>query len=112
VALTSGASSQNCRARFQGDRIASCELFVRGGTVANAHDVVRCDVGISRGPIVALGHDLARGDEESMPTGLVVLPGGVDGHCHIEQNVGKGAVAADEDGSGRRVSSMLLPSKA
>jgi hypothetical protein len=40
-----------------------------------------------------------------MPTGLVVLPGGVDGHCHIEQNVGKGAVAADEDGSGRRVSS-------
>ena len=76
--------------------MASYDLVVRGGTVANASDVARCDVAISGGRVVALGEDLPRGEQEIDASGLLVLPGGVDGHCHIEQHLGHGAVSADD----------------
>jgi len=71
------------------------DLVIRGGTVATASDVVRCDVGIRGGRVAALGADLPRGEKEIDATGRYVLPGGVDSHCHIEQPGSVGGQNAD-----------------
>ena len=60
------------------------DLVVRGGTVVTAAEMARADVGIVGGKIAALGTGL-RGVDELDASGLLVLPGGVDSHCHIEQ---------------------------
>ncbi len=60
------------------------DLIIRGGTVVTAADQFRADVGVKDGRIVALAEHLEGGPELDA-AGLMVLPGGVDGHCHIEQ---------------------------
>lgn len=60
------------------------DLVVRGGTVVTATDTMRADIGIRDGRIVALAERLT-GTQTLDADGLLVLPGGVDSHCHIEQ---------------------------
>jgi dihydropyrimidinase len=60
------------------------DLIIRGGTVVTASDQFRADVGIRAGRIAALAEHLDGGPVLDA-AGLLVLPGGVDGHCHIEQ---------------------------
>jgi dihydropyrimidinase len=60
------------------------DLIIRGGTVVTASDQFRADVGIRAGRIAALAEHLDAGPVFDA-AGLLVLPGGVDGHCHIEQ---------------------------
>src|SRR4051812_242280 len=64
--------------------MAEYELVVAGGTVVTAADVFRADVGVIQGRIAAIGLDL-KGERTVDAGGLLVLPGGVDSHCHIEQ---------------------------
>ncbi|MET4701229.1 dihydropyrimidinase [Constrictibacter sp. MBR-5] len=61
------------------------DLVIRNGTVATADAVVKCDIGVSGGRVVALARDLGKGEREVDATGRIVMPGGVDSHCHIEQ---------------------------
>lgn len=60
------------------------DLIVRGGTVVTACDQFAADIGVRAGRVAAIADRLDGG-----PTidagGLLVLPGGVDSHCHIEQ---------------------------
>ena len=65
--------------------MAEYDLVVRGGTVASGLGTMRCDVGIRDGRIVALAESLSGGTETLDAGGLLVLPGGVDTHCHIEE---------------------------
>jgi len=60
------------------------DLVICGGTVVTGSDMFRCDVGIRGERIACLGDGL-RGKRQVDAEGLLVLPGGVDGHCHIEQ---------------------------
>ena len=82
--------------------MADFDLVIRGGTVATAADTTACDVGVKDGKITALGAALGPGAREIDATGKLVLPGGIDSHCHIEQraSVGGGVVAADDFYSG------------
>jgi dihydropyrimidinase len=75
--------------------MADYDLVVRGGTVVTGSDTVRADVGIRAGRIAAIGEAL-EGAETLDAGGLLVLPGGVDTHCHIEQ-LQNAAGAADEE---------------
>lgn len=61
------------------------DLVVRGGTVASGLGTMRCDIGIRGGRIVALAESIAGGATTLDAGGLLVLPGGVDTHCHIEE---------------------------
>jgi len=72
------------------------DLVVRNGTVATAADTARCDIGIKGGIITTLGKDLAAGVKEIDASGRLVLPGGIDSHCHIEQRSSAGIVCADD----------------
>ena len=78
------------------------DLVVRGGTVATAADVFRADVGVRDGRIAALADGLPAGREEIDASGRLVLPGGVDAHCHLDQPTGDESVMADDFLSGTR----------
>lgn len=71
------------------------DLVVRGGTVATATAVVPADVGIRGERVVALGTGLPPGRREIDAADRLVLPGGVDSHCHIEQLTASGLMNAD-----------------
>lgn len=60
------------------------ELVIKGGTVVTAADVFVADIGIISGTIAAIGTALA-GARTIDAAGLLVMPGGIDSHCHIEQ---------------------------
>src|SRR6185312_1262293 len=64
--------------------MADFQLVIKAGTVVTAADTFQADIGISQGRIAAIGLNL-RGETTLDAAGLLVLPGGVDSHCHIEQ---------------------------
>ena len=76
------------------------DLVIRGGTVATASDVQRCDVGVTGGRVVALAENLPVGRQEVSAVGKLVMPGGVDGHCHLDQPMSDGAQMADNFATG------------
>jgi dihydropyrimidinase len=87
--------------------MSTFDLVISGGTVATAGGVTRCDIGITGGRIVALAERLAGGERTIDATHRLVLPGGIDAHCHLDQPRAKGlasggAVMADGFESGSR----------
>ena len=72
------------------------DLVIRNGKIATASDIMQCDIGIRAGTIVALGTDLAPGITELDATDRVVLPGGVDAHCHLDEPMSGNVVMADD----------------
>lgn len=78
----------------------SFDLVIRNGRVATAADVMRCDIGVAGGRIVALGEALARGKSEIDAAGKWITPGGVDGHCHLDQPMPPPIKMADDFTSG------------
>lgn len=71
------------------------DLVIRGGTVGTATGTFAADVAVRDGVIAAVGLDLPQGAEEIDASGHLVLPGGVDSHCHIEQVSAGGLMNAD-----------------
>src|ERR1700719_2207723 len=71
------------------------DLVLRGGTVATSSAVFPADVAIDGETIAAVGRDLPPGAKEIDARGKLVLPGGVDSHCHIEQVSAAGIINAD-----------------
>lgn len=76
------------------------DLVIRRADVATAADRFDADIGIKDGKIAALGVGLAAGNEEIDAAGRLVTPGGVDGHCHLDQPTGDDTVMADDFVSG------------
>jgi dihydropyrimidinase len=72
------------------------DLTVRNGTVVTASDTIRCDVGVRDGRILAMEVDLPSGRRDLDAAGHLVLPGGVDSHCHVEQLSSMGMMCADD----------------
>jgi len=60
------------------------------------HELVQCDVGIRDGLVAALAPGLSAGLREIDACGRLVLPGGVDSHCHVEQLSSFGIMCADD----------------
>jgi dihydropyrimidinase len=71
------------------------DIVIRGGTVATASDSFQADVAIAGETIAAIGRGLGPGRREIDASGKLVLPGGVDSHCHIEQLSAAGIMNAD-----------------
>lgn len=69
----------------------SHDIVIRGGTVVTAGDSFRADIGIRGETIAAIGLGLD-GARVIDATGRLVLPGGIDSHCHVEQLEGDGSV--------------------
>ena len=76
------------------------ELVVRNGLVATATDAIVADLGIRGGRIAAIdSRACRRGRQEIDARGLVVVPGGVDVHTHLDLDL-VGTRTADDFESG------------
>lgn len=76
------------------------DVAIRGGRVCTEEKVFVGDVGIRDGKIAALGEVPGRAEREIDASGLWVLPGGIDAHCHIDQKSSSGIMTADDFESG------------
>ncbi len=78
----------------------SFDLVIRGGTVVTAADTTKADVGIRGGRIVSISEQIPSTGRTIDADGKLVLPGGIDAHCHLDQPqapglASNGAVMAD-----------------
>jgi dihydropyrimidinase len=78
------------------------DLAIRGGTVVTASDSVRCDVGIRDGRVVILAAAVTDAERTIEADDLLVMPGGIDAHCHLAQPTYGGVACADDFESGTR----------
>lgn len=75
------------------------DLVITNGTLATASDTFRADIGIRDGRIAAIAENLS-GAREIDASGKLVLPGGIEAHCHIAQESATGGMTADDYRSG------------
>jgi dihydropyrimidinase len=78
------------------------DTVIRRAEVVTATDRYLADIGILDGKIHAIGMMLDAGREEIDAKGRLVTPGGVDGHCHLDQPMSDGSKMADDFLSGTR----------
>ncbi len=78
------------------------DLLIQNGTLVTASDIIRAEVAILGDKIVAVGQDLTRQGLQS-PTetldasDLLVIPGGVDPHVHLQYPQGPSRVVSSDD---------------
>ncbi len=70
------------------------DMVIQGGTIATVAEVTRADIGIRDGRIVAVAERLTGGDIIVDAAGRLVLPGGIDAHCHLDQPQAPGLASA------------------
>ena len=78
------------------------DCVIRNARLATASDTIDCDIGIRQGRIAMLGQGLAQGTREIDAAGRVVTPGGIDGHCHLDQPMEPPVRMADNFDTGTR----------
>jgi dihydropyrimidinase len=71
------------------------DLVIRGGTVVTAEKTLRADIGIN-GETIAAVQPGVTGERTIDATGRLVMPGGIDSHCHVEQLSSTGKMCADD----------------
>jgi len=76
------------------------DLVIRGGTLVTPAETFTADLGIRGGRIAALGRGLA-GDHSLDAAELLVVPGAVDPHVHLQTPVGA-TQSSDDWASGTR----------
>ncbi|MEM8743572.1 MAG: dihydropyrimidinase [Pseudomonadota bacterium] len=72
------------------------DLTIRGGKIVTAAGERDGDIGVKDGVITQIADSLEPGTEDIDASGKLVLPGGIDGHCHIEQLSSFGLMNADD----------------
>ena len=76
------------------------DLAITGGTVVLPDGPERVDIGINNGLIAAIGPNIVNARRRIDATEKLVLPGGVDSHCHMDQQPWEGRSTADDFRSG------------
>jgi dihydropyrimidinase len=79
------------------------DAIIKNGTVVTATDSYPADLAISEGKIAAIGKDLPRENARQTldASGMLVLPGGIDVHTHLDMPFG-GTTSADDFETGTR----------
>jgi len=76
------------------------DLAITGGTVVLPEGPARINVGVRDGRIAWLGAEAVKAHKSLDADGQLVLPGGVDSHCHMDQQPWEGRSTADDFRSG------------
>jgi len=76
------------------------DTVISGGTVVTPNETFKADVGIADGKIVAVAEKISGGERRIDAGGRLVLPGGIEAHCHIAQESSSGIMTADDYYSG------------
>ncbi len=76
------------------------DLAITGGTVVLPDGPAQLNVGVRDGLIARIAPDAMAARRTIDATGRLVLPGGVDSHCHMDQQPWEGRSTADDFRSG------------
>jgi len=76
------------------------DLAISGGTVVLPEGPTRTNVGVRNGLIAHIGPQTLQARRNIDAAGRLVLPGGVDSHCHMDQQPWAGRSTADDFRSG------------
>ena len=71
------------------------DLVLKGGKLVTANETFIADIGIKGGKITTLGESLDGYDVINADKKLV-MPGGIEAHCHIAQESGMGVMTSDD----------------
>ena len=83
----------------------SYDLVIKGGEIATAEARYTADIGVKNGKIAAIAEGLS-GSDEINAAGRLVMPGGIETHCHIAQESGMGLMCTDDYESGSRAAAF------
>ncbi len=78
------------------------DIAIRNAEIVTAGDRIHAEIGIRQGRIVSIAENVGLARQDIDAKGLLVLPGGIDAHVHLEQPQGGGVVMADGFESGTR----------
>ena len=76
------------------------DLAISGGTVVLPQGPARTNIGVRNGLIAHIGPQALQARKIIDAAGRLVLPGGVDSHCHMDQQPWAGRSTADDFRSG------------
>ncbi len=76
------------------------DTVIHSGQVATADWTAKADVGIKDGRIIAIAEALPGGARRIDAGGRIVMPGGIEAHCHIAQESSSGIMTSDDYQSG------------
>ena len=72
------------------------DLIIKNAKICTASDIFLSDIGIQNKQIVLLEKNITQKSKETLDAReKYVLPGGIDGHCHLDQPMKDGSVIAD-----------------
>ena len=74
----------------------NCDLLIKNGEIATATDSYKGDIAIKNGKIIQIGEIDCKSSKTIEADGNFVTPGGVDGHCHLDQPTDDNSVFADD----------------
>jgi dihydropyrimidinase len=75
--------------------VSDLDVVFRNGTIVTAIDSYKADLGVKDGVIVAIGAISSPGAQEIDCSGMLVMPGGVDSHVHLDQPLPQGEMCDD-----------------
>lgn len=73
------------------------DLVIRDAVIVTPGGRQRGDLAVRAGQIAEIGPDLARGTIEIAANGRLLMPGGIDSHCHIAQRSVAGEPPCPDD---------------
>ena len=76
------------------------DLLIKNGTIYTAVENFDADIAVKNEKITAIGQNLSNAKKVIDAEGMLVLPGGIDAHCHIEQESSTRIMTADDFYSG------------
>ena len=80
--------------------MATLDMIISGGTIATSSETYKADIGVKDGKIAVIADKLVDAENILDANRKLVIPGGIEAHCHIEQESGMGIMAADDYKSG------------
>ena len=72
------------------------DLTIRHGRISDANTTYYADIGIKDGKIAIIADRLPAAASDIDATGLWILPGGIDSHCHVDERSPMGMRVADD----------------
>ena len=82
------------------------KILIKSGTVITASDSFQADILVEGEKIICIGEDLTDLDAEIIPAiGKLILPGGIDPHCHFDLPM-FGTVSSDDHYTGHKAAAF------
>ncbi len=74
------------------------DLLIRNGMLVSANEIFQADLLIRAGRISTVGHDIAADSVPELDArGLLVMPGGIDTHVHLQYAQGPHRIVSSDD---------------